>query len=99
MSGAWNGGAENWDSASAYCSDCLVDNNAPGADKVKGECHLPVKKGGTLNHAGMAAAAAALAGARGGYQGPDKKKAARKLIGYYRQEKMDPPPSLKALAS
>jgi hypothetical protein len=96
----WDGGAENYASAAAYCSACLVDDNEAGADKVKSKCHLPVKSpGGGLNHAGMAAAAAALAGARGGYQGPDKQKAAKKLLGYYRQENMTPPDTLKALAA
>lgn len=96
---AWNGGAENYDSAEAYCKACLVDNNPAGKPKVKDQCHLPVRSaGGGLNHAGMAAAAAALAGARGGYQGPDKKAAAKKLLGLYRSEGMDPPPSLKNMA-
>jgi hypothetical protein len=96
---AWQGGAENYSSAEAYCKACLVDDNAPGADKVKDKCHLPVRSaGGGLNHAGMAAAAAALAGARGGYQGPDRKAAARNLLALYRSENMEPPDSLKQLA-
>ena len=95
----WEGGAENWDSAEAYCRDALVnENTGDPKDWKKSACHLPVKKDGTPNHAGMAAAAAALAGARGGYQGPNKKAAAKKLLGMYRTEKMDPPDSLKALA-
>jgi hypothetical protein len=96
---AWEGDAASFKDASEYCASCLVDNNPPGKPKTKSECHLPVKKGGTPNHAGMAAAAAALAGARGGYQGPDKKAAARKLLAMYRAENMEPPDSLKALGS
>lgn len=98
----WSGSASRFDDADAYCSSCLVDMNPSGKAKIKGNCHLPVKEpNGDLNSNGVHAAAAALAGARGGVKIPasEKKAAAKKLLGYYRQLKQDPPESLKNIAS
>lgn len=39
----WDGSASNWDTAEAYCSDCLLDFNPSGEDKNKGLCKLPFR--------------------------------------------------------
>ena len=81
---------EQWHAA------CLIHLH-DGPPTSKDQCKLPVKTPtGTLNRAGVHAAAAALAGARGGVQAsPEQKsKAAAALVRYYSQLKEDPPPSL-----
>jgi hypothetical protein len=93
----WDGSASRFDSTEAYCSACLIDEN-DSTPKVQAKCHLPVKEpGGTLNRNGVHAAAAALAGARGGVgaSSASKKSAARKLRGYYSQLGDPVPPSIK----
>lgn len=45
----WDGAASNWDTADAYCSDCLIDVNPAGEDKVKDLCFLPYRKPGNEN--------------------------------------------------
>lgn len=68
---------------------------------AKSQCKLPVREpDGTLNRNGVHAAAAALAGARGGTDAPlsEKRKAARKLISLYRILEEEPPESIKKLA-
>jgi hypothetical protein len=64
----------------------------------KSQCKLPVKTpNGALNRNGVHAAAAALAGARGGLKGvsdDQKQKAAKALKRYYAQLDEDPPESL-----
>jgi hypothetical protein len=85
----------------AYCDACLIDLNEPGAQKVKGKCKLPIREpGGQYNMNAIHAAAAVLAGARGGVQAPaeEKRKAARKLIRFYREMDEEPPESLRRLA-
>jgi hypothetical protein len=87
--------------AAAFCKCCLIDLNEQGKDKVKGMCKLPVyEPDGTLNRNGVHAAAAALAGARGGVKAPlnEKRKAARKLLRLYAELKEEPPESIKKLA-
>lgn len=99
---SWDGAASNYKDTNAYCSACLIDLNDPGADKVQAKCKLPIKEpGGATNANAVHAAAAALAGGRGGVDAPpaDKKAAARKLIAAYQEMKEDAPPSLKSLAS
>jgi len=55
--------------ASHFCSACLIDLNEPGQEKTKANCKLPIKEpGGVYNRNAIHAAAAALAGARGGVQ-------------------------------
>lgn len=44
---AWNGSASQWDTAEAYCSDCLIDENTGGGPKTKDKCHLPYRKPGS----------------------------------------------------
>lgn len=98
----WSGDASRFKDANNYCSSCLIDNNPPGKEKIAGLCKLPVKEpNGDLNSNGVHAAAAALAGARTPVKASpaDKKAAAKKLLGYYRQLKQDPPESLKNIAS
>src|SRR4051794_16544098 len=69
-----------------------------GAPTSKSECKLPVKTpDGALNRNGVHAAAAALAGARGGLKGvsdDQKKSATTALKRYYSQLDEDPPDSL-----
>jgi 2'-5' RNA ligase len=77
---------------------CLIHLHS-GAPTSKGECKLPVRTPtGTVNRAGVHAAAAALAGARGGVNAPaeQKAKARRALRGLYSQLKEEPPDSLAA---
>lgn len=87
--------------ASAFCDACLIDLNKAGDEKVKGLCKLPIQEpGGTYNRNAIHAAAAVLAGARGGVQAPpeEKRKAARKLVRLYSETKEEPPESLKRIA-
>jgi hypothetical protein len=84
----------------AFCRACLIDLN-DSTPKSKDKCKLPVREpGGALNRNGVHAAAAALAGARGGVQAPveDKAKAARALIRLYGQLDEEPPESIVSLA-
>lgn len=90
----------DYETAEEFCSACLIDLNPPGKDKTKQLCKLPVKEpkklGGKVNWNAVVAAAAALAGARGGVNAPKeaKVKAARKLLQFYRAAKKEPPESL-----
>ena len=98
---AWDGSASRFADTNAYCASCLIDTNEPGKDKVQSNCKLPVKEpNGDVNSNAVHAAAAALAGGRGGVNASpaDKKKAARALVRYYGQMKEDCPPSLKNIA-
>lgn len=75
---------------------CLIHLHE-GDPTSKSECKLPVKTpNGALNRNGVHAAAAALAGARGGVEAPEeeKTKAAAALRRYYSQLDEDPPESL-----
>lgn len=78
----------------------LIDTGA-GDPNTKARYKLPVREpNGDLNANALGAAAASLNGARGGVKASpaQKKAAARKLLGYYRQADMNPPASLKTLA-
>ena len=101
-SAPWDGSASNYDTPEAYCSACLVDLNDGGGEKTKSACHLPVREpGGAYNRAALGAAAAALAGGRGGgvqISPAAKKAAARKLASLYRRFKLDVPDSLQKMA-
>lgn len=82
---------EQWHSA------CLIHLH-DGVPTSKGECKLPVRTPqGTLNRNGVHAAAAALAGARGGVNAPPDKKAAagRALRRLYKELDEELPESLK----
>ncbi|MBC7239214.1 MAG: hypothetical protein H5T71_03835 [Chloroflexi bacterium] len=81
--------------ANEFCSVCLIDLNQEGRPKVKELCKLPVKEpGGAYNRNAIHAAAAALAGARGGVKAPAsaKRKAARELVYLYRRLLEEEPP-------
>lgn len=91
----------DYPTAEAFCRACLIDLNPPGEEKTKTLCKLPVyEPDGDLNRNAVHAAAAALAGARGGVQAPAaaKRRAARRLIRLYRQLDEEPPESLRRLA-
>ena len=82
---------EQWHAA------CLIHQHQ-GLPTSKGQCKLPVKTpNGTLNRAGVHAAAAALAGARGGVNATpiEKAIAGKALLRDYAQLNEQPPPSLK----
>lgn len=97
--------AKPWDGSPTRFTDeqylraCLIVRSGDQPAKERGS--LPVlEPDGTLNTNALGAAAAALAGARGGVANvtrEQKASAARKLIRYYGQAKMVPPDSLKAL--
>ena len=92
-----------WDGSPARFADdeyqrsCLIDRG--GSDPVKTRCSLPVlEPDGTINTNALAAAAAALAGARGGLKdvsAEQKASAQRKLRGLYAKTDKQPPDSLK----
>lgn len=91
----------DYESAEQFCSACLIDLNEPGKPKVKGLCKLPVREpDGSYNRNAIHAAAAVLAGARGGVDAPveEKRRAARRLIRLYREMDEEPPESLRRLA-
>ena len=88
-------------SPEAFCSACLIDMNEGGGPKTKDKCKLPIKEpGGAVNMNGMRAAAAALAGARGGVNAPAemKRMAAKKLMRMMGEAKMEPPESMRRMA-
>lgn len=85
---------EQWHAA------CLIHHHQ-GAPTAMVQCKLPVKTpDGVLNKNGVQAAAAALAGSRGGViaSSSDKGAAAKTLLRYYSQLNMKPPDSLTSLA-
>ena len=76
---------------------CLIHLH-DGSPTAKDQCKLPVRTpGGAVSRPGVHAAAAALAGARGGVDAPAeaKNKAVSALIRLYGELGEDPPPSLK----
>lgn len=88
--------------AGALCAASLINlNDGPRSDWTKGNCKLRVREpGGAVNRAGAHAAAAVLAGARGGVDAPPeaKRAAARALLSIYRNQlKEEPPESLVRL--
>lgn len=98
----WSGDASDYGSAATYCNACLINTNG-GAPEMwsKANCHLPIKEpDGTINSNGAHAAAAVLAGGRGGVDAPlaDRQKAASKLVSVYGSMNEQPPESLTKLA-
>ena len=84
---------EQWRRACLIHMDLNSDNKA--------DHKLPVREpDGTLNRNGIHAAAAVLAGARGGVDAPseEKRAAARRLIRLYGEMDEEPPESLRRLA-
>lgn len=99
-SAAWDGSParytdEQYRAAALFCRG----TDAP----PKEDCSLPVlEPTGALNVNALGAAAAALAGARGGLANAtreQKAQAARKLVRYYNVAKMEAPESLRKLAA
>lgn len=92
--------AASYATPNAYCAASLIDLNT--GEKSKALCKLPIKEpGGAINRAAVHAAAAVLAGGRGGVQAPqdEKVKAAKRLVSIYRNDlNEDPPESLVRLA-
>lgn len=99
----WDGSAGKYPTAAAYAKASLINlNTGPSSSWTKSKVFLPVREpNGDINRNGVHAAAAVLAGSRGGVNVPPaaKKMAARKLVGLYGQLKETPPPSIKQLAS
>lgn len=98
----WDGSPSQWPDAAAFCRACLIDENETGQPKTKALCKLPYREpeGGAPNVNAIHAAAAALAGGRGGVQATpaSKKAAAKRLLALYAQMKEDAPPSIKNMA-
>jgi HK97 family phage prohead protease len=96
----WNGSPARFED-DEYQRSCLIDRGGDAPPKER--CSLPVlEPNGDINANALGAAAAALAGARGGLAGvsmAQKATAARKLMRLYRQAQMQAPPSLMTLAS
>lgn len=96
----WNGSASRFED-DEYKRSCLIDRG--GDAPIKERCSLPVlEPNGDVNVNALGAAAAVLAGARGGLRSvsaADKAKAARKLMRLYMQADMDPPDSLRRVAA
>lgn len=98
-SSPWDGSASRY-TPEQWKASCLIDTGEGDPDS-KGRYKLPVKEpGGAVNANAVHAAAAALAGGRGGVQASPaaKKAAARKLVSLYRELKEDVPPSIKSMA-
>lgn len=96
----WSQFSESDYTDAQYERACLIDRGGSGTAKER--CSLPVREpDGTLNANGVHAAAGALAGAHGGLKNvspAQKRSAARKLIGLYREIGDTPPDSLTKLA-
>ena len=96
---AWDGDAARF-TPEQWRASTLIDTGE-GAPDSKDRYKLPVKEpSGAVNRNAVHAAAAALAGGRGGVDAPPaaKKSAARKLVRLYAEMKEDAPPSLKRMA-
>lgn len=95
----WDGSASRF-SLDQWKAATLI--GPTGDPNSKGSYHLPIREpDGDINSNGVHAAAAALAGGRGGVDapGPAKAKAAKELVSVYRSQlKADPPDSLLKLA-
>lgn len=96
----WSDYKESDYSLEQWHAACLIHQHT-GPPTSKSQCKLPVKTpNGALSRAGVIAAAAALAGARGGVNATtdEKAQAARALLRYYSQLNEKPPPSITAMA-
>jgi hypothetical protein len=93
---SWDGSASRF-TPEQWRRSCLIDTGEGDPDS-KGRYKLPVREpGGDVNANAIGAAAAALAGGRGGVDAPASAKAgaARKLRGLYARLGRDVPESLK----
>lgn len=96
----WDGSASRF-TPQQWRASCLIDTGEGDPDS-KGRYKLPVKEpDGSVNANAVHAAAAALAGGRGGVQASpqQKKAAARSLVRLYGTLKEDAPPSIRNMAS
>lgn len=88
--------------AGALCDASLINmNTGPRAQWTKANCKLRVyEPDGDLNRNGVHAAAAVLAGGRGGVMAPAdmKRRAANKLMLLYGQLKEQAPESIRRMA-
>lgn len=85
----------------AWHRACLVHEH-DGPPTAKSQCKLPVREpDGTLNRNAVHAAAAVLAGARGGVKtsAENKRRAARALVRLYRELDETPPETIRRLAN
>src|SRR5271157_1863277 len=98
----WDGSASKYKDTASYCDACLIDENAPGSDKVQALCKLPIyEPNGDINANALPAALGALRGARGNgvkAKPASKKSAAKKLLRAYQQAKLDIPDVLRMMA-
>jgi hypothetical protein len=92
----------DYEDARSFCNASLINTNTgPEEGWSKGNCKLRVNEPtGDLNRNGVHAAAAALAGARGGVKASpaEKRSAARKLMSIYRSLHEMPPDSIRRMA-
>lgn len=89
----WDGSASRYDSTEAYCTACLIDENDPGAPKVQGKCHLPIKEpGGAINRNAVHAAAGGHGVGQVQASAESKRTAARRLVTIYRRDLKEEPP-------
>lgn len=95
---AWSSYKESDYSVSQWHNACLVHNHT-GPPTSKNQCKLPVKTpNGAVNSNGVQAAAAALAGARGGVKDisqDQRASAITALKGHYKDMGKELPPSLQ----
>ena len=95
----WSNFSESDYTPEQWIKACLIHMTA--SPKTKSDAKLPVREpDGMLNKNAIHAAAAALAGARGGVDAPPaaKKSAARKIISLYREMKEQAPDSVYRVA-
>lgn len=98
---AWGQFAESDYSLEQWHRACLIHEHEV-EPTAKAQCKLPVREpDGTLNRNGVHAAAATLAGARGGVRtsAENKRRAARTLLRLYRELDEEPPESIRRIAN
>lgn len=98
---SWGNFSESDYSVEQWHRACLIHEHE-GEPTAKTQCKLPVREpNGTLNRNGVHAAAAALAGARGGVRTSveNKRRAARALLRLYRELDEEPPESIRRIAN
>lgn len=97
-----NFSTSDYPDAGSYCDACLINTNTgPRSAWSKGNCKLPVREpDGDVNRNAVHAAAAVLAGSRGGVDAPPaaKRSAAMALMRLYGMCQEPPPDSLRRLA-
>jgi peptidoglycan hydrolase-like protein with peptidoglycan-binding domain len=88
---SWDGSAGRF-TDQQYARSCLIKRSGTGS--IKERCSLPVREpDGTLNLNALPAAAGRLGGTQG-LSDSERRAAARKLMGLYSANKMDPPAKL-----